>query len=135
MPARILMPKISVPTTSVPSIPSLRALMSWIPGLDARLRAPRLLGLLLLASPCLLAIPYLLVSPCRAQAQGAVQGMALTRPSTLAAAPHPDALPAPARPLPTRPEAVPPAGRLPGQLTGRMHERIVRDICIGCDAR
>ncbi len=26
-------------------------------------------------------------------------------------------------------------GRLPNQATGSKHERVVRDICIGCDAR
>ncbi|WP_336491426.1 hypothetical protein [Methylobacterium nigriterrae] len=74
--------------------------------------------------------------PARGVVQGAVQGMALTLPRLPAGAPPPPPeRPAPARPSPSRAEAAPPpAGRLPGQLTGRMRERVVRDICIGCDA-
>ncbi|KAB1073199.1 hypothetical protein [Methylobacterium planeticum] len=99
--------------------------------MPGRTLLPRLFRL---AAPLLGAL--CLAGAQRAQAQSPVQGMALTRPAAPDPAPHAAEMPAPARPIPPRAEMAPlPAGRLPGQLTGRTRERVVRDICIGCDAR
>jgi hypothetical protein len=130
MPARTLVPHHPVPESPLPGRAPPRPVMPGRPGLGAPL-----LGILLLAGSCLPVGACLLVGSCGARAQDAVQGMALTRPPVPAASPQADAPPAPARPLPLRAEASVPAGRLPDQATGRMRERIVRDICIGCDAR
>ncbi|KAB1079371.1 hypothetical protein [Methylobacterium soli] len=138
MPARTLVPHHPVPESPLPG-PGRAPPRVAMPGRTGP-GAP-LLGILLLAGSCLsvgaclLVGSCLLAGSCGARAQDAVQGMALTRPPVPAASPQADAPPAPARPLPLRAEASVPAGRLPGQATGRMRERIVRDICIGCDAR
>lgn len=65
----------------------------------------------------------------------AAQGMMLTQPRE----PAPQAQPADApakRPwaLTAHETAQKPAGPLPNQSTGPKRERVVRDICIGCDA-
>lgn len=65
----------------------------------------------------------------------AAQGMMLTAPREPAPEPKPAEAP-PRRPWAlTAQQAVPkPEGRLPNQATGPKRERVVRDICIGCDA-
>lgn len=65
----------------------------------------------------------------------AAQGMMLTQPR--ASAPQTQSIDvAPKRPWAlTAHEAAPKAtGQLPNQATGPKRERVVRDICIGCDA-
>lgn len=80
-------------------------------------------------------ILIVLLAGVLAAGDAAAQGMMLTEPR--APAPQPEPAEAPAR----RPwamsahQAVPrPDGRLPNQATGPKRERVVRDICIGCNA-
>lgn len=67
--------------------------------------------------------------PGLASAPAAAQYMALTAPAPRPAAPEP---PKPVPP-PTRAAEHAFNGSLPNQRTGHGRERVVRDICIGCD--
>ncbi|KQT83650.1 hypothetical protein ASG51_16005 [Methylobacterium sp. Leaf465] len=67
--------------------------------------------------------------PGFAPAPAAAQYMALTAPAPKPAAPEP---PKPVPP-PTRAAEQAFDGHLPNQRTGHGRERMVRDICIGCD--
>ncbi|NEU13311.1 hypothetical protein G3T14_14390 [Methylobacterium sp. BTF04] len=65
---------------------------------------------------------------------GLAQYMALTNHAAPAEAPRVVVPPAGPLPLPPpRPTARVLDGELPNQHTGPKHERVVRDICIGCD--
>jgi hypothetical protein len=67
--------------------------------------------------------------PGLAPAPAAAQYMALTAPAPRPAAPEPP------KPVPSATRAAEHAfnGQLPNQRTGHGRERVVRDICIGCD--
>ncbi len=74
------------------------------------------------------AILYSVLPAC----SGRAQNMALTPDERLS--PRPPSLTVPHRgwPMPPpRPRAF--EGKLPNQGTGPMNERVLRDICIGCD--
>lgn len=73
-----------------------------------------------------------LISGLALPAPAAAQYMALTAPAPTPSQPP---VPQPARPVPPVARAAEHAfnGSLPNQRTGPSRQRVVRDICIGCD--